>query len=476
VAAREGIVLSDGEQALRNVLESYVQTRRPAVLMLKRVRAEQVARVLESLSFRTLALALLSLPQDDEAALDACRCVLRNARMYGAALLIQQLEELQNSRAALLERLAPLLASADVPLIALEERHAAIIRLAGIAQVTYELPALSARERAEALSQWIDRNEPVDVLGLSRRFSFAPEELADIHHEAAFYQQQRAPGKVVSQQAWMQALSDRARQNFGNLAQRVKPQRQLDDLIISNDLHRQLSEILAAIRHREARLEQGFQHKVQYGTGISALFYGPSGTGKTMAAEVLAKTIQLDLIKIDLSAVVNKYIGETEKNLARIFDLAEADAGVLFFDEADALFGKRSEVKDAHDRHANIEVSYLLQRLESYPGLVILATNNRAHMDEAFTRRFTFVTRFQFPDAALRERMWRAIWPNEITVDNGVDFADLARRIEVTGASIRNIALLASWLAHAEGTNDVMARHLEQASLRELAKAGRLKI
>ena len=159
-----------------------------------------------------------------------------------------------------------------------------------------------------------------------------------------------------------------------------------------------------------------------------------------------------------------------------IFDLAEADAGVLFFDEADALFGKRSEVKGAQDRHANIEVSYLLQRLESYPGLVILATNNRSHMDQAFIRRFTFVTRFAFPDATLREKMWRAIWPGEVKVDTNVDFAVLAKRTELTGASIRNIAMLASWLAQADQSSLVKTHHIERATARELAKSGRLRI
>jgi SpoVK/Ycf46/Vps4 family AAA+-type ATPase len=170
----------------------------------------------------------------------------------------------------------------------------------------------------------------------------------------------------------------------------------------------------------------------------------------------------------------HKYIGETEKNLSKIFDLASADAGVLFFDEADALFGKRSEVKDAHDRHANIEVSYLLQRLERYPGLVVLASNNRSHLDSAFCRRLTFMLHFSFPDVAIRERIWRTIWPQQIALSSAINFSELARCVELTGGSIRNVALLSSWLAASEGAPQIECVHVERALRRELAKTGRM--
>jgi SpoVK/Ycf46/Vps4 family AAA+-type ATPase len=172
--------------------------------------------------------------------------------------------------------------------------------------------------------------------------------------------------------------------------------------------------------------------------------------------------------------VVNKFVGETEKNISRIFDLAEADAGVLFFDEADALFGKRTETKDAHDRHANIEVSYLLQRLENHPGLVVLATNHRSQLDEAFTRRLTFIVRFSYPDAALRERMWRGIWPQQVRLAGDIDFADFANKAAITGANIRNAALLAACLASEEGASCVGRTHIERALHRELVKIGRI--
>ena len=263
-------------------------------------------------------------------------------------------------------------------------------------------------------------------------------------------------------------------QDFGSLVHRIEPVRTFDDLIVSSEVQVQLQEILSAIRQRDGVLNRGFGHKLGRATGISALFYGESGTGKTMTAEVLAGELGVDLMQIDLSAVVNKYIGETEKHLAKIFDLAERDCGVLFFDEADALFGKRTATQDSHDRHANIEVSYLLQRLEQHPGLVILSTNNRANLDTAFNRRITFMTRFSMPDVSMRERMWQAIWPHGLALSDAIDFADLARRVEISGSNIRNVALLATWLAAEDESRCVELRHLEQALKREMGKLGKI--
>jgi SpoVK/Ycf46/Vps4 family AAA+-type ATPase len=206
---------------------------------------------------------------------------------------------------------------------------------------------------------------------------------------------------------------------------------------------------------------------VNRGLGVSALFTGDSGTGKTLAAEVLAADLGLDLYQIDLSAMVSKYIGETEKNLRTVFDAAEASGAVLLFDEADALFGKRSEVKDSHDRYANVEVSYLLQRMESYRGLAILTTNLRQALDRAFLRRIRAVVSFPFPDHAARQRIWRLNLPPSLPVD-GVDLARLAR-LQVAGGNIRTIALGAAFLAAEDGGTVTMA-HLLAATRREYAK------
>jgi SpoVK/Ycf46/Vps4 family AAA+-type ATPase len=207
---------------------------------------------------------------------------------------------------------------------------------------------------------------------------------------------------------------------------------------------------------------------------VTALFSGASGTGKTMAAEIIAGDLRLDLYRIDLSGVVSKYIGETEKNLNRIFAEAQSSNAILFFDEADALFGKRSEVKDSHDRYANIEVAYLLQRMEEYDGIVILATNLRKNMDAAFVRRMRFIIDFPFPDATDRERIWRTIFPDTVPLAEDVDFGFLARKLNVTGGNIKNISLRAAYQAAAGGEPAVHQRLLVDAAMRELDKVGKL--
>jgi SpoVK/Ycf46/Vps4 family AAA+-type ATPase len=219
--------------------------------------------------------------------------------------------------------------------------------------------------------------------------------------------------------------------------------------------------------------EWGFDRKLSLGKGLNVLFAGPSGTGKTMAAEVLAGELGLDLYKIDLSTVVSKYIGDTEKNLARIFAEAATSNAILFFDEADALFGKRSEVKDAHDRYANIEIGYLLQRMEEYEGVVILATNLRKNMDEAFVRRMHFTVEFPFPNAQDRRRIWAHIWPEATPRSAELDADVLARRFELAGGNIRNIALAAAFLAASDGGVVTMA-HLLHATRREYQKMGKI--
>jgi hypothetical protein len=255
------------------------------------------------------------------------------------------------------------------------------------------------------------------------------------------------------------------------LAQRIEPAATWDDLVLAEPQLDTLHQIAMHVRHRlEVYDEWGFARKSSRGLGISVLFAGESGTGKTMAAEVLAGELALDLYRIDLSAVVSKFIGETEKNLRRVFDAAEESGSVLLFDEADALFGKRSEVKDSHDRYANIEVSYLLQRMEVYRGLAILTTNQKAALDPAFRRRLRFIVEFPFPDLGQREAIWRRIFPAETPVDQ-IDYGNLAR-LNVPGGVIRNIALNAAFLASAEDA-PIGMRHLLRAARTEAGKRER---
>jgi SpoVK/Ycf46/Vps4 family AAA+-type ATPase len=241
-----------------------------------------------------------------------------------------------------------------------------------------------------------------------------------------------------------------------------------DDLVLPAPQRQVLRDIAAHVRQRARVYETwGFAARSSRGLGISALFAGASGTGKTMAAEVLANELHLDLYRIDLSSVVSKYIGETEKNLRRIFDAAESGGAILLFDEADALFGKRSEVKDSHDRYANIEVSYLLQRMEAYRGLAILTTNLKSALDTAFLRRIRFVVQFPFPDAAQRAEIWRRSFPPDAPIEN-LEFDKLAR-LNVAGGNIRNIALNAAFLA-ADAGEPIRMVHLLRAARTEYAK------
>jgi hypothetical protein len=256
------------------------------------------------------------------------------------------------------------------------------------------------------------------------------------------------------------------------LAVRVRPRRGWDDLILPTDDARQLQELAARHRGRGIVYDQ-WRFPPLPSTGIVALFAGPSGTGKTLAAEVVAGELGLDLYKVDLSAVVSKYIGETEKNLERIFGAAAAGDLVLFFDEADALFGKRSEVSDAHDRYANIEVAYLLQRLESYNGLVVLATNLQRNIDQAFLRRISVAVDFVQPEQPQRRAIWeRSFPPTAPVADLDLDF--LARQFKVTGGIIHNAALAAAFLAAEEGTAIGMS-HVVMSLKREFQKLGRLR-
>ncbi|MDE1474198.1 ATP-binding protein [Xenorhabdus bovienii] len=468
------------KQALGNLLLSDHDDIRPLILlrgMAGSARAHAVANMMASEKRQTLWVDIAKLADgDDKTTLLQIKHILRETRMRGACLLLRNFCLLAEKNKQLLDSLSALLNQPELRVVCLVEPYSPLVWLKKISTLLVEMPVFTSVEKNRLLTANLPDNcsEDIDAITLSQRYAFNPETLPLILQEAQIYQQQRDPSGILQQCDIRKALNLRAQQNFGQLAQRITPKRSLKDLLVSDEVAQQIQEILMAIKYREQILAGGFKDKIGYGTGISALFYGDSGTGKTMAAEVIADCIGVDLIKVDLSTVVNKYVGETEKNLSRIFDLAEQDAGVLFFDEADALFGKRSETKDAQDRHANIEVSYLLQRLENFPGLVILSTNNRSHLDSAFNRRFTFITRFTYPDENTRKEMWQTIWPKNIKVSQNVDFNELAQRTSVTGANIRNIALLSSFFAAGEGNNEINNENIEIALARELAKMGRL--
>jgi hypothetical protein len=254
----------------------------------------------------------------------------------------------------------------------------------------------------------------------------------------------------LAERLW-DATRAQARPRLDGTAQRVLPVATWDDLVVPTEIGETLRDAVAQVRQRLRVYESwGFAEQGTRGLGISALFSGPSGTGKTLAAEVVARELGLDLYRVDLSQVVSKYIGETEKNLGRVFDAAEESGAVLLFDEADALFGKRSEVKDSHDRYANIEVGYLLQRMEAYRGLAVLTTNMKSALDTAFLRRLRFALAFPFPDEGLRKEIWQRVFPPRVPLDPDIAWDALAR-LNVAGGNIRNIALHAAFLAAERG-------------------------
>ncbi|WP_406253878.1 ATP-binding protein [Streptomyces chartreusis] len=398
-------------------------------------------------------------PTDPSTFAEAMHCFLREGELYGAISLLEGADTVDGQRRELAARA---LAEAPGP---------AVLTGAAPWQPTVcQLPVLSYEFRppdaAARRFDWVSAlaGRPVaagDLDVLAERYPLTSRAIT----EAA----DAARGDTLA------ALSAAARATVGHelaeLADRIEPRAQWGDLVLPVDELDALREICARVAGKGRVLrEWGFGRKLARGTGVGVLLTGPPGTGKTMAAEVLAGELHLDLYRINLAGVVSKYIGETEKNLDRIFAAAERAGAVLLFDEADALLGRRSEVRDAHDRYANIEVAYLLQRMEAYPGITLLATNMRQSLDEAFTRRLAFTVRFPFPDEASRARIWRGIWPHDAPLAPDVDIDALAARFTLSGGHIKNVALAAAFLA---GPGPVTTAHVLHAVRREYQKMGK---
>ena len=339
-----------------------------------------------------------------------------------------------------------------------------------------EVPPPSFMSRRQVWQDVLgDRAQAVDFHRLADTFHFGGRRVRQTLGLAAGLAALRDPSNVESS---TQDLLDAGRTitapQLGRFAVRVEPRYTWADIVLPQERTQQLHSIAAWMKHRHiVHREWGFGQKVSRGKGLNVLFTGPSGTGKTMAAEVLAGELELDLFQIDLSSVVSKYIGETEKNLNAIFGEAEQSQALLFFDEADALFGKRTEVKDAHDRYANIEVNYLLQRVEQYQGVVVLATNLQRNLDDAFLRRMQEVVEFPLPDDVLRERIWRGHFPPDAPREDDIDFTFLARQFKLTGGNIKNIVLSAAFMAAHESSPITMS-HLILATKTEFQKQGKL--
>lgn len=347
---------------------------------------------------------------------------------------------------------------------------------AGLVDFPYQevsLPSLAVADRAQAWIAALERlgvsPDAIDVEELAERFALPG---CRILAAAGSAQHQAPEDPAQLRRTLWQAARRHSSQSIGQLATRLEKPHRLEHLVLPEATLRQVREISAAIAQRErvyARWRMA--ERTGRGNGLMILFAGASGTGKTMTAAVIANELELDLYRIDLATVVSKYIGETEKNLDRIFASARTCNGILFFDEADALFGKRSEVKDAHDRYANIEIAYLLQKMEDHPGVVILATNLAKNLDQAFSRRMHYTLDFPRPDPVLRELLWRGMFPAEAPLAEDVDFRFLAEQFETSGGEIQMIALDAAFLASA-GRQVIGMAELVQAMARHQQKQG----
>jgi AAA+ superfamily predicted ATPase len=348
---------------------------------------------------------------------------------------------------------------------------------AGFAPLIFAPPSADLRRRLwheRAADQGLALSQH-DIDTLALRFRLTPAQIGQAAARAAMtlrWQDEDAAGDAPLL-ACLAAAPAQGGHDLARLAKRVSPRFSWADIVTTPAVAAQLREICDRVRFGATVLERWrFADKLALGRGISALFAGPSGTGKTMAAEVIAGALGLPLFKIDLAAVVSKYIGETEQNLDRIFRAAEDVNGILLFDEADALFGKRSEVQDSRDRYANLEISYLLQKMEEFEGVAILSTNLQNNLDDAFTRRLSFIVHFPFPDAAHRERIWDVVWPHAVPREPGLRFARIAEACKLSGGNIKSAALGAAYYAAAEGTA-VGIRHVLRAVAREYEKLGR---
>jgi len=340
------------------------------------------------------------------------------------------------------------------------------------------IPESSYTERKAAWAGRLNGSSQLseaEISALAGRFRLTPGQISDAVSRAFTLMWAREPGGAVLQTSDIDAASRGQSQNrLGALARKLNPRYQWEDIVLPRPQLYTLRMMCATIRQRPTVYgDWGFDRKLSLGKGLIALFSGPSGTGKTMSAEIIANELGLDLFKINLSAVVSKYIGETEKNLEHIFGEAQDSDAILFFDEADALFGKRSEVKDAHDRYANIETAYLLQRTEEYNGLVILASNIKKNMDEAFVRRLHFIVDFPFPEEPERLEIWRRTFPPQAPRAEDIDLPFLARKLKISGGNIRNIILAAAFIA-AEEQSPINMRHLVRGASYEYQKMGKM--
>jgi len=429
-------------------------------------RREMAAYMMQQIGVNGFRLRADWLPSDPVEQMELLRLWARETGLSAIGLLL----EMPNTHSPELELAALAFLEKCQGCVFLSRYH--LQHLATRPVINIEIPALTFKERVQLWQVSLPAAMPLPddkIQTIAAQFSLSAQEIAGAADEVRSHLAAQASNSPMDppidplRLLWT-TCRKRAQPQLAQLVQPVNVQATFTQLVLPELQRRTLQALISQVRQKaKVHHSWGFAEKHARGGGVAAIFAGPSGTGKTMAAEAIAHELDLDLYRIDLSAVVSKYIGETEENLRRVFDAAEIGGAILLFDEADSLFGKRTEVRDSHDRHANIEVSYLLQRMESYGGLAILTTNLRKSVDDAFLRRMQFIAEFPFPDAAIRQQIWQGIFP-AATPCEGLDFAQLAR-LSVAGGNIKSIAQNAAYLAADAGRSVTMADLLESARL-----------
>lgn len=404
---------------------------------------------------------------------EAFRRAVCEAAPRGAALCITDFEQFleEENRAKLAELSAELSDSGRFfgthIFITTQQRWQTEIPGAGTLLLTLQIPDTDEDQR---LTLWrhalsgLELSESVDPAEMAAKFRFTPGQIAAAANRARELSQGGVTPELLHECCYAQVVV-----GLNTLATPIKPAYSWEDLVLPESEIKLLKSALTHVKYRhKVYTEWGFSKKAAYGRGLSVLFSGPPGTGKTMAAQVITNQLHMQLFKVQLSQIVSKYIGETEKNLRRVFTEAKNANCVLFFDETDALFGKRSEVKDSHDRHANIETAYLLQQMEEYDGVVLMATNLLQNIDEAFMRRISFVVAFPFPDAPTRKLLWRKMLDAKAPTEN-IDYDFLAENFKMAGGNIKNCVIHAAFLAASEGS-PIGMRHLLTGIVNEQRK------
>jgi AAA+ superfamily predicted ATPase len=414
-----------------------------------------------------LVVDLEKLSSNPNSAREECRAVALTCRLHERVLVLADIDRARPEAVAIAREIlgdlieGPIFATCGVERPKLDWGRPVIV---------VEMGKPTTAELARLWHEKLGRGTEEDGQRLAEQYPLSP---SLIHHAAEAAKARVGDVEMQPEDiyAGIRAVLD---DKLGQYARRVTVTQTWDDMVLPQEQIDVIDELMARVRRRSKVYEEwGFGAKVGKGLGVSALFSGPPGTGKTMVAGLIARDLGLELYQVDMAKIVSKFIGETEKNLAALFDAAEAGHAILLFDEADALFGKRTEVKSSNDRFANMETNYLLQRMETFTGVCLLTSNHERNMDPAFQRRLSLHLRFELPDEDERAKLWKATLPDAAPVAKDVDYAALARRYEMSGGYIKNAALRAAFLA-ADEDSDITGAHLEHAARVEYEGMGKI--